>query len=135
MDVKIIMLLIVFLFFGCNKKNDNEAIPINYISTNETLLKKEIIERGDTASYQTLWYSYLDNPQLGEFLYYAMVMANKYDYPQAYYDVYLCLTSTTSIDSLDYKTKELVIDYLTRASKKGHTQATSILEELSPSIK
>ncbi|BES62599.1 hypothetical protein [Dysgonomonas capnocytophagoides] len=123
-------LLIIFMVFGCHKKKENKEIPINYTSTSDTFLKKRIIECGDTASYQTLWYSYLDSPQPEEFLYYAMIMANKYNYPQAYYDVYLCLANTTDVDKLDDATKKIVVEYLVKASERGQDQASEVLEEI-----
>ena len=57
-------------------------------------------------------------------------MANKYNYPQAYYDVYLCLANTTDVDKLDDATKKIVVEYLVKASERGQDQASEVLEEI-----
>lgn len=51
-------------------------------------------------------------------------MANKYNYPQAYYDVYESLVLMQSvgqntIDSLDVKTLDMALEYLKLSSDKG----------------
>ena len=67
-------------------------------------------------------------------------MANKYNYTQAYFDVYYSLydlnslgenkstrVNDWSLDKLDKKTQGMAIEYLKIAADKGHEQAKKIL--------
>lgn len=87
--------------------------------------------KGDTNAYEELRVAYLDETFNEEFLIYAMVMANKYDYPQAYWDVFdhLRLMYWSDINQIDEQTATLAIDYLLKASKRGHHQAREEVEE------
>ncbi len=61
---------------------------------------------------------------------YALIMANKYNYTQAYFDVFDCLTAKYSSDigQIDSLTAQLAIKYLLIASEKRHWQASEIVE-------
>ncbi|MFV0531174.1 MAG: hypothetical protein ACK5MD_07015 [Flavobacteriales bacterium] len=60
-------------------------------------------------------------------------MANKFDYPQAYFDVYSCLVNVfySDITKIDESTATLAITYLENAAKKGHEQAQEMVKEFS----
>lgn len=75
--------------------------------------------KGDTTAYYQLSLDYMDSPYDG-FLYTALIMANKYNYHIAYYDVYDILTQKYGLQELDEKTKELAIDYLRKGAQKGN---------------
>lgn len=130
--------LIIFclLLIGCNMGNNNKSNnepkqSMNQHTTNQNELKKAILFSGDIAAYQSLNTEYLDYNYPEEFLLYAMIMANKYDYPQAYFDVFTCLTDIylSDLNQLDEKTASLAIDYLLKAYEKGHHQAKDMVEE------
>jgi hypothetical protein len=130
--------LIIFclLFIGCNMENNNKSNnkpkqSMNQQTTNQSELKKAILLSGDIAAYQLLNTEYLDYTFPEEFLLYAMIMANKYDYPQAHFDVFTCLTDIylSDLNQLDEKTASLAIDYLLKAYEKGHHQAKEMVEE------
>lgn len=129
--------IIFFLFFiGCDMKNDStqnnkSERSINQLSTNENELKKSILFKGDIDAYNSLGTAYLDYTFQEEFLLYAMIMANKYEYPQAYFDVFTCLTDIylSDLNQIDDKTASLAIDYLLKAYEKGHHQAKDVVEE------
>jgi len=128
-----------------NKKELNlEKTENHYRGNNEPLKKVEILEdnilkKGDRSSYDELSIAYLDRNTY-EFLPYALLMANKYKYEQAYFDVYSCLfeigcldcktaeLEEWNIDKLDIETQKLAIKYLKIASEMGHSQATEILD-------
>jgi len=132
-------MLIIFcsFLFGCNMENSNKSnngakqSMNNQQTTNQSELKKAILLSGDIGAYQSLNTEYLDYAFPEEFLLYAMVMANKYDYPQAYFDVFTCLTDIylSNLNQLDEKTASLAIDYLLKAYEKGHHQAKDMVEE------
>ena len=98
----------------------------------ESELIQKIIQTGDTAAYNNLSTAYLDHAH-GDFLVWALLIANKYDYPQAYFDVFVQLSElspdSNSIDMLDNKTQSMAIEYLRRATDKGHHQAPEILRQ------
>jgi len=83
----------------------------------------QAIEKGDTNAYFRLSMDNWDYPS-DSFLYIAKIMANKYGYSLAYYDVYCCLTDVyhkkenTELDDLDKKMRSLALNYLIKGAKK-----------------
>lgn len=125
-------LFIAFFFcclFGC-KRFVNDGQFMNSASHSLKDLRKLIIEQGDTAAYYELSIQYLD---LGmqDFLVYALIMANKFDYPQAYFDVFDCITYEyiDNYELIDEKTAALAIEYLIKAANMGHEQAQKMVKE------
>ncbi len=130
--------IVLFAFISCDMKkseiNSDESIrSMNQPTISESELKKAILYNGNTSAYDELNISYLDHSIQEEFLFYALIMANKYDYPQAYFDVYFYLTQffSTDISNIDDKSAKLAIEYLLKAKDKGHHQAKEIVEEYS----
>jgi hypothetical protein len=113
----------VFWQAGCG--NSDRGVPMmNASNTSMALLTERALSQGDTSAYDQLSLEYMDSPD-NTFLYTALVMANKYEYPQAYMDVYSCLTDLahqkegTELDSLDARTRSLALEYLALGAKKG----------------
>ena len=131
------LVLLSLLYISCNNKEDKaiETVDksINQPSRSLSTLKNLVLTKGDADAYYELQMAYLDNEYPEEFLVYAMTMANKFDYPQAYFDVYSCLKNEFHSDmtKIDDSTANLAIDYLLRASEKGHEQAQEIVKEYS----
>lgn len=128
------LLLITILIFGCKHKPKEKILSMNESARPESELIKLIINKGDTLAYDELRISYLDyRPQ--DFLPYALIMANKYNHPQACFDVYMCLWeiygqtdySLTLLDDLDSITQKMAIDYLKKGVKYGHFQSMQTL--------
>lgn len=64
-----------------------------------------------------------------------MIMANKYDYGPAYLDVYYSLKDSYDRGGEKFKrpdklTRNILMEYLTRASERGDHQAKYFLKEL-----
>ena len=127
----------MLFFLGCknNSKgrmglNSDNAISMNDPLISEDSLKNSVLLSGDTNAYYDLSNLYLDKKFQEEFLLYAYIMANKYEYPQAYFDVFKCIMSTfwTDIDSIDEQSAKMGIEYLFKAADKGHLQAQELLE-------
>ena len=100
-------------------------------------LADSIINYGSKESYYEMNVYCLD---IGSYklLPWSLLMANKYDYDEAYLDVYFSLydlnslgenkkVSDWSLDNLDKKTREMAIEYIEIAAKKGQKQAKEIL--------
>lgn len=86
-------------------------------------LKERVRRSGDAQAYEELSTAYM-NEGISEILPCSLLMANKYNYPQAYYDVYESLVLMQSvgqntIDSLDVKTLDMALEYLKLSSDKG----------------
>jgi TPR repeat protein len=112
---------------GCKNKTRENAIPTDYSIRSESELKKLTLQCGDIEAYNELIFAYVN---YGSVLPCALIMANKYDYPQAYYDVYDCLWYLyDSPDMLDETTRKMAIEYLQKASLKGCLQARETLGE------
>jgi hypothetical protein len=113
------------------RTNNQPEVEIN-------LLEEKILTVGDTSSYEALRIAYLDKSDF-EFLPWALYMANRFKYPQAYFDVYYSLFSMGCIDcsideldrwslnKLDQKTRMMALEYLEMAKNMGHVQAREIL--------
>jgi TPR repeat protein len=82
-------------------------------------LKDLVLLKGDTGAFEELAIAYLNEKYDEEFLIYSMVMANKYNYPRAYYYVYYCLTTVFEHHSgiIDESTKVLAIKYIMKGSE------------------
>ncbi|MEI6754797.1 MAG: hypothetical protein WCK78_16725 [Paludibacter sp.] len=124
------VLLFIIILLNCCSKSKNTILKMNNLSQNYDSIANEVIENGDTACYQELWYENIDSPNK-KFLYYAIIMANKYKYPQAYYDVYDCLIKAYPDPlKLDSTTRKMAIEYLIKGAERKHPQSLISLGEL-----
>lgn len=130
------LIIISSLFIGCTIDNNKKPIgetkkTIDHQITNQSTLKNEVLFSGDIEAYQLLKTEYLNYAFYEEILLYAMIMANKHDYPQAYFDVFTCLTDIylSDLNQIDEITASIAIEYLIKAADKGHHQAKEMVEE------
>jgi TPR repeat protein len=131
----ICLFTVLFVLLSCNKikEKETQAIHGNQASRPLELLIFDVVHKGDSLAYYELSNVYFDY-RYETFLPYALIMANKYNYPQAYFDVYDCLLLACEKDSfniclLDTVTQKMAIEYLRQASLKGHSQARETLGE------
>lgn len=108
----------------CNNEK-GKPFPMNNSSVESIeKLSQLVIEQGDTAAFYQLSVDYMDSP-FDSYLYTSLIMANKYNYPPAYMEVYNCLTGLpnkkdfTELDDLDEKTRALALKYLIEGSGLG----------------
>ncbi len=117
------------------KQLEEGARTINQPNRSITSIQNDVLSKGDTNAYLELRTAYLDySPE--EFLFWALIMANKYDYPPAYLDVYYtlldaycCDVSTGNLDKMDRKTRAMALNYLKAAADKNHKQAKQVWEQ------
>ena len=127
-----------FLFSDMFSSKDNLANNHKLNSANEynqNELIEIIIKTGDTIKYEQLRSEFYNRFPL-EFLGISIIMANKYNYTQAYYDVFdgihLALkASNQNVDKFnfsnyDFKTKKFALEYLNEAVKRNHGDAILI---------
>ena len=94
-------------FFEEEEQTLCTAIPYDDIAR----LEGNIVKNGDIDSYNQLMSYHVDQTKpLDEFVMYSMIMANKYDYPQACWDVYWQLVFLQ--DSLDSLTLNVGMSFL-----------------------
>ena len=71
--------------------------------------------------------------KMDEILLVSFIMANKYNYKEAYYDIYRSLARCSDevpIDSLDKTTKNLALFYLLKANERGSSNAYYAVQEI-----
>ena len=127
----LLLTMVIIILSSCNYNNEKrKANDQNGVKNHFTEWKTLVVNKGDTIAYKSLSKEYIDYPFPEEFLYYSFIMANKYDYLQAYFDVYICLTDiyNSNIEKIDNATANLAIEYLLKAYQKGHLQAKDIVE-------
>ena len=137
----------IFIFFLCGALSAfifiiGTEIVMNYIDyynyehRNPTPdIRVKIYEHGDVKSYKFLVDSCRSDKQnFSHYLFYSFIMANKYNYVPANYDVYKALVSAYSprngIGRIDEKTKSIALFYLMRGAYKGHRPAIDELRRL-----
>jgi hypothetical protein len=132
----IILFFAGLLLYSCysekEEKNSIKDIPSPYApSKNIKEIKKQVLEKGDTLAYYELKVAFMGLPVYPEVMVYSMIMANKYGYTQAFYDVYFCIKLLNShyVGALDDETLKLGISYFFSACERGHHQANSKVKE------
>lgn len=144
MKSKMVYILLLFCVFSCKEKeqtpdnvnesdvNPEEVITMNQLSTNEDTLIYRIREKGDTDSYDELFYYMKETVKpvsTDSVMFYAKIMAEKYQYERAYFDYLNALCekanisydygnySTLNLTKMDSKTKKLAEEWLTKMVK------------------
>lgn len=122
-----ILFCLCLFFYSC----DSPSSSIKDKKTLDNLVNKALNEGDEFAYCEVRSYFFLGE-KLRDFYYYAMKMANKYDYPDAYYDVFVTLTlpENVPIDSLEEKTKCLALYYLLKSKELGCKQAEYDIEKI-----
>jgi len=128
MKIKISIVSLLLLFgYSCNnnrnddrvktlnERNEDSVITMNEPSRPMSELEYLVLEKGDSNAYEELDIAYMDYEH-GEFFKFAKVMADKYDYAQAYFDVYFYTLKSTqregttlSLDSCTLEERNLVL--------------------------
>jgi TPR repeat protein len=123
---KYLFILTIIILISCKQKSINTSLR------SDKDLKDLVCLKGDTVAYEELSNVYIDYGYK-DFLPYALIMANKYNYPQACFDVYFCLwdiygkTGDIFLDDLDSTTQKMAIFYLRKGIELGHCQSMQTL--------
>lgn len=125
----IIMLSIVV---SCKSKtNDSHKEYRKLVIDSIYYFQDRVLEYGDTNSYHEIKSYNIDTPHYPDFMYYALIMSDKYNYTPAYYDVYYCLfNSFENPDNLGMKLRNMAIDYLKIAARRKLPEALNDLGQL-----
>lgn len=126
----------VVSLFSCknqNNKNEDKAISMNEVDETANELEKKI-KKGSITAYQTYGIACLDDKQFGDYYKMSKIMADKYDYTPAYYNVFSSFAEKVNdyfkddkynLDSLSISDKEEAIKYLKIGAEKGEEQCQS----------
>lgn len=115
------------VLFSCQSQNSSNGIAMDkeFVEQfeNEPLidsLAKRVTIYGDTSAYKRMESIYGLSGHLKDFCYYAMIMANNFEYNVAYYDLYAILASSSKIQT---KIDKFANYYLLKAYEKGNPDA------------
>ncbi|MBK0369547.1 hypothetical protein [Flavobacterium agrisoli] len=122
--MKRLIIIIIISVISCNNKEPLKLISDNNSATyfREKLFNKKLMDslnylvlsKGDTLAYNELkGIHYIGEQKFTGFLYYALIMSNKYNYKVASFDVYDILTTEKKF--LDIKTKKMANEYLLKS--------------------
>jgi hypothetical protein len=125
---KIVFIFLSVLFLAIvschNPETEKDVNSVSYFI--EKLSNKELVDslsdralnKGDTLAYANLKaIFYIGEQRSSGFLFYALVMSNKYNYCQAYVDVHQILNNNDII--LDTTTKKISLNYLEKNKVKN----------------
>jgi hypothetical protein len=125
-------LLVASILYSCCLNEDKNITSMNTPKRDISLVHKEVFI-GNIQSYEELKIIHLDL-YAGDFLYYALFMANKHDYPPAYLDVFFSIVNSyggvEKFYQMDSKTQKIAMDYLIMANDRQADGASEILFEL-----
>jgi hypothetical protein len=131
-----ITLVTLIGFSSCKKTNNLNAAEspsktyfIDYDDKEKlNKLKHRVKKDGDTIAYLELKAIYRNTNRYDEFLYYALLMSNDYNYSQAHFDTYLILRNID--DSTFSKKSKLVANfYLLLAHENNVKDAKYVMND------
>lgn len=144
MKIQVFIITVCILIVSCNKKSNLEidektvkSQTIKTVSTaslyfedyNNNELIKELTSKmnnGDTLAYKKLKDIFFYSGHIKEFLYNAILMSDKYNFPSADYDVYTILYSSRYPEG---KSSKLANYYLFKAYEENANHAESTIKE------
>jgi len=148
MKNQLLIFLLFFVFSSCgykNQKKDEKSELSNNISK-ETYYDKEVRETfkkirealnvNDTITYNECA-AFLELHHFKEDLFfYALQMANKNNYPEAYFHVYTSIAYSTPKDAkealalMSKKTRNMAIYHLLKSFEMGYDRAKYLIEDI-----
>jgi hypothetical protein len=122
------------MLLSCSQNKDVKSM--NEADKCKFAMEYNIRFHGSISDYESLSLIYFDNSDEYGFLKWAKIMADKYDYTQAYFDVFWSIynkdynqyDTTYNLDYLKKEEREMALKYLNIASNKGHKQAMYIIK-------
>jgi hypothetical protein len=144
------LIVLLFIVIACNneeKKQPESKKPIRddvtAVSTATVYLPKyndlelmkklsdKILTEGDTIAFNEMKGIYILSTHTKDFLYYSIIMGDRYNYNEAYMTTYFIMHSDI-VDKTNIKQNKLANYYLLKAYEGGHKDAMYILKERFP---
>lgn len=140
-------ILIFCLCSSCNNKKDlvttgveqeqvispSQSYSEDFQNQEKIRLLSDKVKFGDTTAYRKLRHLYFYSGHVKEFLFNALTMADKHQYPLAYYDVYTILYSPDEQNGMNNKLANYYL-FLAYEKKAEHSEGT-IKERFGESFK
>jgi len=124
--VKFLTILCVFVNFTCAPQSTNDpGVPLD-------MLKKKVISHGNKYAYEKLYFAYFDESGKEDFILYSIIMANKYESINGYYDVYsgLITVHENGLADMNEDMRNIAIQYLKKAANLNSIRANEELGNL-----
>lgn len=140
--MKLALFFCLLMATGCNHKPVQEILSVDSYGSNKTFSKQQVdslwcmaINEGSFTAYNKISNDYLQRLKNYELYYYALIMANKHQCPEAYEQLYFILTSPALIDGVnmisnDSLTKNQAMFYLLKAYELGSKDAQYSIQDL-----
>lgn len=131
-------ILISILIISCNSEveSNTRVRSMNEPNRPISILKELALKNGNIDAYEELETAYLDYAH-GDFYEIAKEMADKHNYPRAYYDVYIQILKPTSnphttinLDSCSITQRNEAIQYLQKSFEYGFEPAGNEIQQL-----
>ncbi|NMH26467.1 hypothetical protein [Flavobacterium silvaticum] len=133
----------LLIFYGCKEKEqppkakNYDEIP-NYVKVNNDKVKTDslfavALNNGDEKAYNDVSANYILASNYKELFYYSIIMANKYDLPEAHYHIFVALINSSpkqNLNLMDEKTKNLALYHLAKSHELGFASAKYSISEL-----
>lgn len=121
--INIVIVVVVCNYFY-DRYNWFEVAPINPTRPIERL-KKLVVENNDDSDYSELHQAYYGETDSNEFLFYALLKANKFHNKRGYYNVYIIFNLIDRYQKikLDNETINLMIEYLKKGAALNDEQS------------
>jgi hypothetical protein len=130
--------LLIYLLSSCEEKN---ALSTKTVNADDSFPKidtmyevlNQALDKGDEKAYNKASNYFFMKDRYEDFLYAAIVMANKYQSPEAHLDVYKILNGTRaqrSLSNLDSNSKRLALYYLLKSYELGCEDSRTTVAEL-----
>lgn len=140
--MKLALLFCLLMATGCNHKPVQEILSVDSYGSDKTFSKQQAdslwrmaINEGNFTAYNKISNDYLQRLKNYELYYYALIMANKHQCPEAYEQLYFILTSPALVDGVnmisnDSLTKNQAMFYLLKAYELGSKDAQYSIQDL-----
>jgi hypothetical protein len=128
--------IFLMLSFACTDKRESQIINVSQeevADINRELMNA--INNGDFESYNLVSNYYILEDKWPEFYFYSLIMANKYNCPEAHYHLYSFLTDKVYIDQVnmysnDVITRKMSLYHLLKSFELGHEPSKQIVFDI-----
>jgi len=137
--ISLFHIIVGFFVISCNESPKEKEVEIVHMGLSQispdsiNILIDNSILKGDTLSYDAIRAHYFIRNMYPDFLNYSLLMANKFKYNKACYDVYFILTHSRwglQVANLDPTTQKIALSYLFKAYKLGSSDAVWEIKNL-----
>ncbi|MCP4178360.1 MAG: hypothetical protein GY756_11390 [bacterium] len=129
-NIKLLNIIaLVILLYSCKGEIVNGG-PDFYSKSDIQKMSSKVLKKGNKDAYLNLSTYYFQKNKLNKLIPFAKVMSDKYNFTQAFYDVYSSLQGfNNDLEHLNKDKQREALSYLIMAYERGHEQANDVLED------